>query len=96
MQPVTGEILASQVVPAGPIELRIHAKGARYDLAYREAGRTWQILAKNVDGTNLSSATAGGFVGTLIGPYAQSSRGAKARPAPEEPYHLNGTVDGSK
>ena len=40
--------------------------------------------------------TAGGFVGTLVGPYAQTSKGAHARPAPEEPYHLNSTVDGAK
>jgi xylan 1,4-beta-xylosidase len=95
-EPVTGTILAVRAAPAGPVELRIHARGPRYDFAYRTPNGAWQVLAAGVDGTNLSSATAGGFVGTLIGPYAQTSRGAQARPAPEEPYHLNGAVDGSQ
>lgn len=95
-EPPTGVTVASEKVPAGPLELRIHARGAHYDFAYRTPHGAWRVLASDVDGTNLSSATAGGFVGTLIGPYAQTSKGAHARPAPEEPYHLNGTVDGSK
>jgi xylan 1,4-beta-xylosidase len=94
--PVTGVALASAQAPTGPVELRIHARGASYDFAYRTPYGQWRILAKDVDGTNLSSATAGGFVGTLIGPYAQTSKGARARPAPEEPYHLNSLVDGAK
>jgi xylan 1,4-beta-xylosidase len=95
-QPAVGVTIASRPVPAGPIELSIHARGAHYDLAYRPPGGAWTMLAANVDGTNLSSATAGGFVGTLIGPYAQSSVGAKPRPAPEESYHLGSKVDGAK
>jgi len=35
-------------------------------------------VAHDGDATNLSTATAGGFVGTLIGPYAQTSVGASA------------------
>jgi alpha-N-arabinofuranosidase len=95
-EPSTGVTIASQQVPTGPLELRIHARGGRYDFAYRTPRGAWRVLARDVDGTNLSSATAGGFVGTLVGPYAQTSRDARARPAPEEPYHLNSTVDGAK
>lgn len=95
-EPSTGVTVAHEQVPAVPVELQIRAHGARYDFAYRTLRGAWRVLARGVDGTNLSSATAGGFVGTLIGPYAQSSAGAHARPAPEEPYHLNSIVDGSK
>jgi xylan 1,4-beta-xylosidase len=95
-EPATGVTLAEKPIGTGPLELRMHARGPRYDLSYRAPNGQWISLADNVDGTNLSSATAGGFVGTLIGPYAQTSTGAQPRPAPEEPYHLNGTVDGSQ
>ncbi|MBW6526489.1 glycoside hydrolase family 43 protein [Sphingomonas sp. RHCKR7] len=95
-EPATGRTLARRPVPGGPIALRLHARGARYDLGYRTPGGAWQTLAADVDGTNLSSAVAGGFVGTLMGPYAQRSVGATPRPAQEEPYHLGDTVDGAR
>jgi len=69
-EPATGVTLAEQPITAkGPIRFRITARAGRYDLAYAVGGK-WTVLAKDVDGTNLSTATAGGFVGTLIGPFA--------------------------
>jgi alpha-N-arabinofuranosidase len=74
--PAAGVTIASKPVPAGPIELRIHARGGRYDFDYALKPGQWRPIAHDVDGTNLSTAKAGGFVGTLIGPFAQSADGA--------------------
>jgi len=74
--PPEGVTVASRPVGAGPIRLRIHARGGRYDFDYASGSGSWQPVATNVDATNLSTAKAGGFVGTLIGPYAQTSEGA--------------------
>jgi alpha-N-arabinofuranosidase len=40
-----------------------------YATSYSIDGKNWTLL-KEVDGKFLSTATAGGFVGTVIGPYA--------------------------
>ena len=71
--PTDGVLIAA--VPATstasePVRLRVHARGGSYDFDW--AGRTgpWRAVAHDVDGTNLSTEKAGGFVGTLIGPYA--------------------------
>jgi xylan 1,4-beta-xylosidase len=57
-----------------PVRLRVHARGGRYDFDYALGGGGWRTLAHDVDGTNLSTAKAGGFVGTMIGPFAQGPR----------------------
>lgn len=69
-EPATGVTLAERRITArGPVRFRITARGGRYDLAYAVGGR-WTTLAPNVDATNLSTEVAGGFVGTMIGPFA--------------------------
>jgi xylan 1,4-beta-xylosidase len=63
-------LVASAPVTAGqPITLTIRATGGAMAFEYRgsEGPRT---LASNVDARFLSTKSAGGFVGTLIGPYA--------------------------
>ena len=75
-EPADGVVVASKPVAAGPIQFRIHARGGRYDFDYALQPGQWQPVAHDVDGTNLSTAKAGGFVGTLIGPFAQSANGA--------------------
>ena len=55
------------------MRLRLAVHGGSYDFAYATNGR-WKTLAAGVDGTHLSTATAGGFVGTMIGPFAQGPR----------------------
>ena len=60
------------------MQLRIHARGGLYDFDYAVKPGQWVPVAHDVDATNLSTAKAGGFVGTLIGPYAQTSVGASA------------------
>jgi alpha-N-arabinofuranosidase len=74
--PKAGVTVASKTISSGPIRLRIHARGGRYDFDYAQKSGPWQPVAHDVDATNLSTATAGGFVGTLIGPYAQSGTDA--------------------
>lgn len=70
-EPVGGVTLAEREVAArGPIRFRVAMRGGRYDLSYAVGGR-WEMLARDVDATHLSTASAGGFVGTMIGPFAQ-------------------------
>jgi xylan 1,4-beta-xylosidase len=52
------------------LKLKISADGGSYAFAYDD-GAGWQWLARNQDGTLLSTDVAGGFVGTVLGPYAR-------------------------
>ena len=72
--PAAGRVLAEVPLAAtGPVDLRIAAEGARYRFAYAIGGR-WRELGLAQDGTVLSTARAGGFVGTMIGPFAEAAR----------------------
>lgn len=71
--PAEGVLVASEPAPPGPVRLRIEAKGARYDFSYADVSG-WRPLARDADGTILSTRTAGGFVGALFGLYARSPR----------------------
>jgi alpha-N-arabinofuranosidase len=51
------------------VYLRIEPKNAVYTTSYSIDGKRW-IPLQEVDGRFLSTATAGGFVGTVIGLYA--------------------------
>lgn len=71
--PRDGRLVAT--VPVAPkgrgaIRLRIHARGGAYDFDWASAAGPWRTVAHDVDGTHLSTEKAGGFVGTMIGPYA--------------------------
>lgn len=73
--PAGGVILASAPLRGArgaPIHLRIQARGPLYDFAYATRPGQWRTLRQGVDGRVLSTKTAGGFVGTLIGPYAHA------------------------
>ena len=58
---------------ASKLWLRIQAAGDTYGFSYSEDGKTWTTLKDKVDAHFLSTQTAGGFVGCLIGMYATSS-----------------------
>jgi alpha-N-arabinofuranosidase len=60
------------VTGTGPIGLRIRAKDGLYGFDM-QAGGSWATVAADVDATNLSTDKAGGFVGTMIGPFAQGA-----------------------
>jgi xylan 1,4-beta-xylosidase len=52
------------------LKLRISADGASYSFDY-DSGQGWKPLRENDDGAILSTEIAGGFVGTVLGPYAR-------------------------
>jgi alpha-N-arabinofuranosidase len=73
-EPSVGLTVAEAPLDArGPVRLKLSVHGGSYDFAYAADGN-WKVLASGVDGTHLSTATAGGFVGTMIGPFAQGPR----------------------
>lgn len=51
--------------------LRITARGGEYDFDVAAAGADWQPVVKGADGTILSTKNAGGFIGVMVGPFAQ-------------------------
>jgi xylan 1,4-beta-xylosidase len=56
------------------VALKIEARGGEYDFYYStNNGTDWEAFYTGLDGTVLSTETAGGFVGTVIGMYAFSS-----------------------
>nr|WP_206378989.1 glycoside hydrolase family 43 protein [Sphingomonas sanguinis] len=57
----------------GPVTLSLHAKGGTMAFDYRVGGKT-MTLKNDLDTRFLSTARAGGFVGTVIGPYAYTPR----------------------
>jgi alpha-N-arabinofuranosidase len=63
--------VVTSVTIAAPASLRLlmNGEGAHYSFSY-DAGDGWQPLQDD-DGSILSTAVAGGFVGTVLGPYAR-------------------------
>jgi len=70
---MAGAVLASSPIPHGPIELRINARGAAYDFGWSADGKSWHLLARNADGTLLSTKKSGGFVGAVFALYAHGA-----------------------
>jgi len=73
-EPVAGKLVAEVPLAAekgAPVELRMVARGGDYNFAYASRPGRWVDVAKGVDGTVLSTERAGGFVGTMIGPFAE-------------------------
>lgn len=66
-------VLASDVIPENikDIYLKVVSNGTNYDFYYSLKGEEeWILLCKDVDANYLSTATAGGFTGSMIGMYA--------------------------
>ncbi len=55
-----------------PLLLKVEFDGSRYSFSYATKKNQWQLLQGSVDGTFLSTRTAGGFVGVMLGLYATS------------------------
>ena len=70
---MAGAVLASSPIPNGPIELRINARGAAYEFGWSADGKSWHSLARNADGTLLSTKKSGGFVGAVFALYAHGA-----------------------
>jgi xylan 1,4-beta-xylosidase len=74
--PVDGVVLASAPIalkPGAPVYLKIDARGGAYDFSYGQTEGQWTTLKAGTDGTILSTKTAGGFVGALMGVYAYAA-----------------------
>lgn len=56
----------------GPVGLIIHMNGAKMAFDYRIGGQS-RLLKADVDAGFLSTARAGGFVGTLVGPFVHTN-----------------------
>jgi xylan 1,4-beta-xylosidase len=65
------QIVTGTSVPiVASLQLRISADGPNSSFYY-DAGQGWQALRENDDGSILSTEIAGGFVGTVLGPFAR-------------------------
>jgi alpha-N-arabinofuranosidase len=67
------DLVAEVEVPSNKVFLRIDAEGEHYRFQYAVKRSQWTILGDKVDGTFLSTQTAGGFIGCVFGMYATSS-----------------------
>ncbi len=67
-------LIASAFIKPGTLRLKIEGNDRYYDFYYAEPGGTWQLLAKGVDASNLSTQKSGGFLGACIGLYASSNK----------------------
>ncbi|KAF1686181.1 glycoside hydrolase 43 family protein [Pseudoxanthomonas broegbernensis] len=76
-----GERLLAVPLPSAEasVQLRIRARGAKYDFEYALQPGQWRSLSEGLDGTLLSTARAGGFTGAVFGLYA--ARAPEAAPA---------------
>jgi xylan 1,4-beta-xylosidase len=64
------KLYTSDVIEARKLKLRISADGGNYSFHF-DAGNGWQAVRENDDGSILSTEIAGGFVGTVLGPFAR-------------------------
>jgi alpha-N-arabinofuranosidase len=75
-RPAESEVIAAAPItnaPGGTVQLRIEGRGALYDFSYAVTPGQWKMLAAGVDAAYLSTKTAGGYVGTMIGMYVYAS-----------------------
>ncbi|NWK95724.1 glycoside hydrolase 43 family protein [Sphingobium lactosutens] len=66
-------IASTPIDPARPVTLTLALDGGRMRASYVSGGAE-RVLASDVDIDFLSTKQAGGFVGTIIGPYAWAAR----------------------
>ena len=67
-------LIASAFIKPGTLRLKVEGHDRYYDFYYAEEGGDWQLLAKGVDASNLSTQKSGGFLGACIGLYASSNK----------------------
>ncbi|WP_250463555.1 glycoside hydrolase family 43 protein [Microbulbifer litoralis] len=61
------------IEPDTPIYLRMDVDNAELDFSYSLDRKNYQVLLDNADARVLTSAMAGGFVGAVVGMYAEGS-----------------------
>jgi alpha-N-arabinofuranosidase len=62
-------LVASAPLPAGKVTLTYRSQGSELSLSYVAGGKR-HVLKDKLDASFLSTKIAGGFVGTVVGPYA--------------------------
>jgi alpha-N-arabinofuranosidase len=65
-----GETVTCEAAKDGPVTLKIAIKGGKADFLYGASHAEMKAIISDIDATILSTKKAGGFVGTVIGPYA--------------------------
>ncbi|WP_253256659.1 glycoside hydrolase family 43 protein [Stenotrophomonas sp. VV52] len=76
----TKTLATRELKAATTLRLQISGNEGHYAFAVDTGdGQGWQTLAADVDGTVLSTDRAGGFVGTLLGPFARDERALRSR-----------------
>ncbi|MNV13337.1 Beta-xylosidase [compost metagenome] len=77
---VTRTLASRELEAQAMLRLQIQGDEGDYAFAFDTGdGQGWQTLASDVDGTVLSTDRAGGFVGTLLGPFARDERALRSK-----------------
>ena len=63
-------VASARIAAPSTLRLRISGEGGQYSFFY-DIGQGWQALRDSDDASILSTSVAGGFVGTVLGPYAR-------------------------
>jgi xylan 1,4-beta-xylosidase len=71
----TETIARAEVADTPQLKLRISGNAGAYSFYFDADGSGWRPLQEDDDGSILSTAVAGGFVGSMVGPYARSESG---------------------
>ncbi len=67
-------VASAPIDPSGPVTLTIRATGGTMAFDYATPGTPVRTLKAGFDATLLSTKAAGGFVGTVVGPYSYTPR----------------------
>ena len=67
-------LIASAFIKPGTLRLKVEGHDRYYDFYYAEQDGDWQLLAKGVDASNLSTQKSGGFIGACIGLYSSANK----------------------
>jgi xylan 1,4-beta-xylosidase len=65
-------VASATVAAADAVQLKAIAHERRYSFSFRSDDGGWQQIVQDEDGSILSTDTAGGFVGAVLGPYVRS------------------------
>lgn len=67
---IPGDLASAEIGRYKFIDLKVTSDGETFSFWYAVNGKKWEALIEGVDASFLTSASAGGFTGTLIGAYA--------------------------
>ena len=67
------ELINTLPVGNGKLSLKITSKADKVDFEISENGKTYKIIAENLDGKHLSTKVSGGFIGNVYAMYATAN-----------------------